>query len=178
MNSLLNHMLMLRIIRIQDLYRLPPALTLARVTHLERCRSKQHREGKPLGVDSCLDQLLRSGQVWVSPHESQRGANTGDPTGRDDGVSVLFTPILEALEGRLILADCVEIGRGSIPILTGRVACCLVVARGAIGGNDCGEGAGGGYEEGLHGECKLAKGVEACISSEDCCSALNVSQLV
>jgi hypothetical protein len=63
----------------------------------------------------------------------------------------------------------------AITVLACWVACCLVVTRCSVGGDDSGKGRGGGYEKGFHGQREVADKVESGISSVDDSSALERS---
>lgn len=152
MNPLLDNMFMFRIIRIEDLHRLPPAPPLIRIAHLQRRRRDQHRERKTLRVDPRLDQLLRTTQVRIPAHERERDGDTGDPGCRDDGVAVGAAPFLEALRWGLGGFETVERELRLVPVLARGVAVPFEGARGAVGADYGGEGGGGGCEEGFHGE--------------------------
>lgn len=66
-----------------------------------------------------------------------------------------------------------ELGGGPVPVLTLGVACVFEVTGGTVGLYDCGEGRGGGYEEGFHGEGELAEAVEARVCAIGDCSSLD-----
>ncbi len=172
MDPLLDDMLVLRIIRIQDLDRLPPPPPLGGIPHLEGCRGNQHRHRQPLGIDPGLHQLLRLGQVRAPTHDRQRDDHRRGPTGRHDRVSVLAAPILELGKGGLAGADRFEIRRGPVAVLACRVTGSLVASGRAVGLDDGSERGGGGDEEGLHGDGEVAKGGEAATGEEDGRSAL------
>jgi hypothetical protein len=66
----------------------------------------------------------------------------------------------------------VHVGGGFVSVLALGIACVFEVSRAAVGAYDGGEGGGGGYEEGFHGECELAEAVKTGIGAVDDCSAL------
>jgi hypothetical protein len=102
MNLLLNNMLMLGIIRIQDLNRLPPALTLRRIRTFDCKAAQQCRQRASLRVHTSLYQLLRAAQVWVPGNEVPRPGHGRDPEAKEEGVSVLGCPGFGALVGGYI----------------------------------------------------------------------------
>lgn len=75
MNPLLNQLLVFRIVRVQDLHRLPPPLALVAVAQLKRCRRHQHRQRQALRVHTRLHQLLRAGQIRVPADQRERGSH-------------------------------------------------------------------------------------------------------
>jgi len=149
MNLLLNHMLVLGIIRIQNHDRLPPAAALIHIADLQRGRGNQHGQRQPLRVHSRLHQLLGRGEEFVAVDQRQRDADRGYPGGGYDGVAVLARPVFGFLEGAFVGAQRVLLDAGGVFVVARGLAVEFEAAGGAVGGDDCGEGGGGGYEEGF-----------------------------
>lgn len=105
MNLLLNDVLVCRVIRIQNLDRLPPSLALRRVRALNRKRCKQRRQCTSLGVHTRLDKLLGAAQVRVAVDHCPGAGHRGDPEAKEQRVSVLGCPFFGALEAGLILLE-------------------------------------------------------------------------
>lgn len=136
MNLLLNQMLMLRIIRVEHHNRLPPPLPLTRIPNLERRRRYQHRQRQPLRVNPSLHKLLRSTQIRIPPNKSQRNAHARDPAGRHNRIPVLPPPVLEPLEVGFRRAHGILVEGCPVPVMSLRIPRVLVVAGGAVGGDD------------------------------------------
>lgn len=156
-NLLLDEVLVLRVVGVEDHDRLPPAVALLGVVHLEGGRDDEDGEGEALGVDAGLDELV-GGAHGGAADEGEGEAHAGDPAGEDDGVAVVSAPGEEALAGRLVAAH----------HLLGELRLVLVARHGvlgaqvggapAVGVDDGAEGARRGDEEGAEGEGEAAEG--------------------
>jgi len=97
MYPLLYQMLMCRIVRIQNLDSLPPALALVHIVGFKRKTRQQHSNSQALRIHTSLYQLLLTGQVFIPANETKRDGHRRDPGSEDDGVSVLLCPLLQSL---------------------------------------------------------------------------------
>lgn len=97
MYPLLYQMLMRRIVWIQNLDSLPPALALVHIVGFKRKTRQQHSNSQALRIYTSLHQLLLTSQVFIPANETKRDGHRRDPGSKDDGVSVLLCPLLQSL---------------------------------------------------------------------------------
>jgi len=97
-NSLLNHMLVCRVIRIQNLDCLPPSLAILCVRSLECERRHENSQCRALRVHTCLYEFLWSGEVGIAVNHCEGADHGCKPKAEYDWVSVVLCPFLCALE--------------------------------------------------------------------------------
>lgn len=78
-NLLLNHVLVSRVIGIQDLHSLPPALSLVLVLGFKSQTGNDNSQCQALCVNTSLDQLLLTREVRVAANETECGSHGSDP---------------------------------------------------------------------------------------------------
>ena len=148
------------------------AATTALIRDLERSGSAQHTEGETLSVDTGLNKLLLTTEVWVATDEGEGAQHRGNP-GRTNDLVLFATgegsdAVGEGLTGALLGAEALL--AGLVPLCDG-VALVLEFARRVIGGDDTGESTGGCHQEGFHGHCQVSDRVVTARSKEDTCNS-------
>ena len=101
-DPLLNHMLMLRVLGINDEHGLKFPFSTPSICNLEPSARNQDRKGETLGVHSRLDQFLAGSEIPVPTDKPQANRHTGNPTRRNDRISILPTKVLEPLPTRSV----------------------------------------------------------------------------
>jgi hypothetical protein len=133
----LNQMLMCRIVRIEHLHRLPPALPLPRIIRLERETRQQHRHRQPLRIHTRLHELLLACEVRVPSNNTERDTHGRNPLPEDERVAVGLAPVFHTLGGGFLGFDLLREGLGFIVVVLARVFSFFKGAGGAVGVDDC-----------------------------------------
>jgi hypothetical protein len=137
MNLLLDDVLVCRVVRIQDLDRLPPSLALRRIRALNRERREKRCQCTSLSVHTRLNELLGSAQVRVAVDHCPGAGHGGNPEAEEQRVSVLGCPFFGALYGGFVLLEeCCAVALAlDFGLLLG-VVFDVVLCGGAVSGDD------------------------------------------
>ena len=136
MDPLLNHVLVGRIIRIQNFNCLPPPLLLIPIANLKRRRRHQDCQRQALRVHSRLYDLLRRCEIGTPAYDGEGNTHGGKPGGTDDGVAVLPAPVFDLLETSFRGFDGLALTFGCIFVLVVGVAGGFEGTGVSVGGDD------------------------------------------
>ena len=101
-NSLLNHVLVLRVIRIKDPDRLPASFALCYIFALKREAGQKCGQSSALRIHTRLHDLLTATEVRVAVDVMPRTRHGGNPETEEEGVTVVGGPFFRTLESSLV----------------------------------------------------------------------------
>lgn len=137
MHLLFNHMLVLRVIRIQHPNRLPPALALCCIIPLDSKTREERRQRRSLRIHTRLHEFLRPAQVAVAVDGAPRAGHGGNPEAEEKRVAIFIGPVFCALEpGFVGFVEGVAFLLALLLALLLRRVFDVIGRRGAVGGDD------------------------------------------
>lgn len=136
-NALLDYVLVRRVVRVQHLDCLPPALALGGIGALNGETGKQRGQCATLSIHTRLHKLLRAAEVAVAVDKGPGAGHGGDPEAKEERVAILRGPFFGALKCGLVLFE----EGGAVPLaldfgLLLGVVLDVEACGGAIGGDD------------------------------------------